>query len=100
MRRATWIAMLVVAAVAPQAAKGQGFGGRPERRIPVLMDQLREQMWAFRQDLDFFQRAPEYPQLVEQRHHLRNKAIHIAELGQAGPSSYPAQRELAREMEE
>jgi hypothetical protein len=43
------------------------------------MDRLRDEMWAFRQELDFFRRAPEFNQLVELRYQLRNFAIEMAE---------------------
>ena len=52
------------------------------------MDRLRDEMWAYRQELDFFQRAPEYNQLIELRYRLRGLAIRVAEAGEAtrGPS--------------
>jgi hypothetical protein len=100
MRQARWIALLVpaLAGLIPQTAGAQVFA--PQRRIAALMDQLREQMWVYRQELNFFQRAPEYEQLLELRYHLRNKAVRVAELGQAGPGTFPEQRELARGMEQ
>jgi hypothetical protein len=64
------------------------------------MDQLREEMWAYRQELDFFRRAPEYSELVELRYRLRGQAIRVAELEEGGPRAQVAQRELAREMEQ
>jgi len=58
------------------------------------MDRLREEMWSYRQELDFFQRAPEYRQLVDLRYQLRNSAIDLAE-AREGDRELPRQ---AREM--
>src|SRR4051794_37209032 len=98
MRQARWIALLAVAGLAPQTADAQVF--QPQRRIAALMDQLREQMWVYRQELNFFQRAPEYERWRELRYPPRNKPVRAAELGQAGPSTFPEQHELARGMEQ
>ena len=43
------------------------------------MDRLRDEMWAYRQELDFFRKAPEYNKLVDLRYQLRAFAIEMAE---------------------
>lgn len=100
MRAMKWTVLLasVVLVGSPAAAEAQG-DRREERRIARLMDRLREEMWSYRQELDFFRRAPEYPQLVDLRHRLRGQAVRVAELEDTGPRGQRAQRELAREME-
>jgi hypothetical protein len=101
MRHAKWVALLAVLSLVPGAqAQALKKAERTERRIARLMDRLRDQMWAYRQELDFFQRAPEYAELVELRYQLRGQAIHVAELEEGGPRAQIAQRELAREMEQ
>ena len=65
------------------------------------MDRLRDEMWAYRQDLSFFQRAPEYNQLIELRYQLRGLAIRVAEAGENDPQAQRAAREMqqaAREL--
>src|SRR5215211_125372 len=76
MRHAKWVALLAVLSIVPQV-QAQAFkkAERTERRIARLMDQLRDEMWAYRQELDFFRRAPEYPELVELRYRLRGQSI-------------------------
>ena len=84
MRQAKWAALLAVVCLSPLSAWAQrpfqppprpiqppGFAppsrgdDRGARRIDRLMDRLRDEMWAYRQDLSYFQRAPEYNQLRE-----------------------------------
>ena len=65
------------------------------------MDRLRDEMWAYRQELGFFQRAPEYNQLIELRYQLRGLAIRVAEAGENDPQAQRAAREMdqaAREL--
>ncbi len=65
------------------------------------MDRLRDEMYAYRQDLGFFQRAPEYDQLLELRYQLRGLAIRVAEAGENDPQAQRAAREMqqaAREL--
>ena len=98
MRKMKWAALLAVLTLVPlaQAQKTD----REERRIARLMDQLREEMWSYRQQLDFFRRAPEYEQLVDLRYRLRGLAMRVAKLEESGAGGRRAQRELAREMAE
>jgi hypothetical protein len=96
MRQVQWVALLAVLTLVPQPAQAQR--GRTERRIARLMDDLREEMWAYRRELNFFRRAPEYRELVELRWRLRNQAMRVAEL-EGRPRAERTQRELAREME-
>jgi len=100
MRQAGYLAVIVLASLAPQAAKAQVQAVEPERRLGILLDRFREQAWTYRQELEFFQRAPEYQQLVGLRYDLRNKAIRVVQLEQAGQSGAPEQRQLAKEMEQ
>jgi len=101
MRYAKWVALLAVLSLVPQAqAQALKKAERTERRITRLMDQLRDEMWAYRQELDFFRRAPEYSELVELRYRLRGQAIRVAELEEGGPRAQVVQRGLAREMEQ
>jgi len=99
MRKVKWTALLAVLTLVPPLVQAQKTD-REERRIARLMDQLREEMWSYRQQLDFFRRAPEYQQLVDLRYRLRGLAIRVAQLEESGPRGHRAQRELAREMEE
>lgn len=84
-RQAFWAIITAALALAssPASAQPSGPGQRPDdrqdRRIARLMDELREEMWSYRQELDFFRRAPEYQQLIELRYQLRNLAIEVAE---------------------
>jgi hypothetical protein len=82
MRHAQWMVLLALLSIAPQV-QAQAFkkAERTERRIAQLMDRLREEMWAYRQELDFFRRAPEYAELVE----LRYRSA-------ARPSAWPSWR--------
>src|SRR4051812_2125724 len=101
MRQLKWAVLLAVLCLAPQPAHAQPREReRTERRVARLMDRLREEMWSYRQELDFFRRAPEYNRLVDLRYRLRGQAIRVAQLEEGGPRSQRAQRELAREMEE
>jgi len=106
MRQAKWVLLAVVALV-PQAQAQRTERDRPgrvdrgERRVDRLMDQLREEMWDYRRELNFFQRAPEYNRLVDLRYEVRGLAMRVAELERAGgPRARAQQRELARRMEE
>ena len=80
MRRIALIAALATIGFAPRPAQAQRpqFDGG-ERRAARLMDRLRDEMWAFRQELDYFRRAPEYQQLIDLRYRIRNFAIEMAE---------------------
>jgi hypothetical protein len=60
------------------------------------MDRLRDEMYAYRQDLSFFQRAPEYNQLVELRYQLRNLAISVADAREGDPQAQRAAFEMQR----
>lgn len=106
MRHRNWIGTLALAVVMAQPALAQvprgpiPKGDRTERRVDRMMDQLREEMWAYRQELDFFRRAPEYEKLVDLRYRLRGLAIRVAELERGGPRAQREQREAARAMEE
>jgi len=96
MRRAKWTALMGVICLVPVTARAQppAQQQRVERRIAVLMEELRTEMWAYR-------RTPEYPTLVDLRFKLRDQAIRVADLERArGPEARVAQRELAREMEQ
>jgi hypothetical protein len=70
-----------------------------ERRIHRLMEELREEMWQYRQGLDFFARAPEYNTLVELRWRLRNSARQMSEL-ESRPRAERERRETARQMDQ
>lgn len=98
MRRIAWGALLVVVASAPLPAqaqqRGQSASGDP--RVARLTDELREEMWGFRQELDFFRQVPEYSQLVELRYQIRTQAI---DLVKARDFNDPGARRLARQME-
>ena len=127
MRHAKWAALLAVVCLFPHSAWAQrpfqppprpfqppprpiqppGFAPPPRgddrggRRIDRLMDRLRDEMWAYRQDLNYFQRAPEYNQLIELRYQLRGLAIRVAEAGETDPQAQRAAREMqqaAREL--
>jgi hypothetical protein len=102
MRRAL-LAAAVVLIFAPYA-NAQTRGDRPQKRfrteqkIGRLMDSLREEMWAYRQELEPFRGTPDYPELIESRFRLRNLAIRVADLEKGGDRAQRAQRELSREM--
>jgi hypothetical protein len=98
MRKANWVALLVVLILVPASPAQRP--ARTERQIARLMDRLRDEMWAYRQELDFFRRAPEYRQLVELRYRIRGLAIQVAELETRGPGARRTQRELSRQMEQ
>lgn len=96
MRPLKWLVLVTVLGLVGQPAAGQ----RGERRIGPLMDRLREELWAYRQELDFFRRAPEYRQLVDLRYDIREMARRMVELEDRGPQGRRMQRELARRMED
>ena len=120
MRQAKWAAVLAVVCLVPLSAWAQrpvqppprpfqppGFGPPPRgddrggRRLSRLMDRLRDEMWAYRQELAFFQRAPEDEQLLDLRYQLRGLAIRVAEAGENDPQAQRAAREMdqvAREL--
>ena len=98
MQRVKWAVLFAALVLVPQAAQAQK--DRTERRVARLMDHLRDEMWLYRQELDFFRRAPEYPQLVDLRYRVRGLASRVAELEGKGERAQRTQRELAREMEE
>jgi len=100
MGQVKWAALLAVLSFVPQPAQAQRVGDRTERRVARLMDGLRDEMWAYRQELDFFRRAPEYNRLVDLRYRLRGQAIRVAELERRGPRAQREQLFLAREMEQ
>lgn len=99
MRRATWTTALTLLAFTQPSADAQVTKAdvRDDRRAARLMDQLREEMWTYRKDLDFFQKAPEYAQLVDLRHQLRGLAIAVAE---SPDSAQRQRRDLSRQMDE
>src|SRR3954447_8582157 len=99
MRQVKWVALLTVLSLVPQPAQAQR-GPREERSITRLMDRLRDEMWDYRRELNFFRRAPEYDQLGDIRYHLRSQAMRVADLDRGGPRDHLAQREVARRMEE
>jgi hypothetical protein len=98
MRQVKWVTLVVVLITVPQPAPAQK-PGRTERRIGRLMGELRDEMWAYRRELEFFRRAPEYGQLVELRYRLRAQAIRVAELEAGGRRTQREQLALARQME-
>ncbi len=97
MRRVKWAVLVAVLGLVPQPAQAQR---ERERRVDRLMDRLREELWSYRQEVDFFRRAPEYARLVDLRYRLRGLAIRVAQLEERGPRGRQMQRELAREMDE
>src|SRR5947209_17589235 len=100
MRQVKWAALLVLVGLAPLPAQAQRVE-RAERRVDRLMDRLREEMWSYRRELDFFRRAPEYPRLVDLRYQIREQAIRVADLERRGsPRARFAQREAARPMDD
>lgn len=97
MKRIALIAALATVGFAPPPAQAQGpqnAGG--DRRAAQLMDQLRNELWAFRQELEFFRRAPEYQQLVDLRYQIRNFAIEMAEARQYNEDVRGHARQMAR----
>src|SRR5262245_11452395 len=97
MRQVKWVALLALLCLVPQPAEAQR--GIKERRIARLMDQLRDELWSYRRELNFFRRAREYNRLVDLRYQLRGLAIRVAELEGRGPRAQRTQRDLARRME-
>lgn len=93
------VAQTAEAQIQPQTQFQRG-PSRQDRRLGSLLDQLREYAWSYRQELNFFQRAPEYEALVALRYHLRNKAARVVELEQTGQGDGPEQKALAREMQQ
>jgi hypothetical protein len=105
MRQVKWVALVAVLALVPQLARAQPRDReerreRDERGVARLMDRLRDEMWDHRRELNFFQRAPEYRELVDLRYHLRSEAMRVADLDRGAPRARLAQREVARHMEE
>lgn len=94
MRHTGWAALLTLLSFVPQA-QAQQVDDDTERRIVRLMDRLRDEMYAYRQELTFFQRAPEYNDLVELRYRLRSLAMEVAD---PEHRDYGYQRRAAREM--
>src|SRR4028118_473773 len=96
MRHAQWAALLTLLAFVPQA-RAQQVDDDTERRIVRVIDRLRDEMYSYRQELEFFRRAPEYNDLIELRYRLRTLAMEVAD-----PShrDYGYQRRAAREMEQ
>jgi hypothetical protein len=95
MRHARWAALLTVLSFGPQAqAQVQRGDDQQDRRIARLMDRLRDEMYAYRQELNFFQRAPEYNELVELRYRLRNLAINVADAREGDPQAQRAAWEM------
>ena len=113
MRQAKWAALMAVVCFSPLSAWAQrpiqpprrpiqppGFAppsredDQGMRRTARLMDRLRDEMYAYRQDLSFFQRAPEYNQLLELRYQLRGLAIRVAEAEEGDPQAQRAAREM------
>lgn len=82
MRRCSFLVLLAITALAPRVADAQQPG---DRRVARLMDRLRDEMWTYRQELNYFQRAPEYRQLVELRYQLRTAAMELAESRDGDP---------------
>jgi len=105
MRNAICAAALGVLTLLPNPAHAQNRGDRPgkafrnEMKIDRLMDGLREEMWAYRQELEPFRQSADYPELIETRYRLRNLAIRVAELEKGGGRAQQAQAVLAREMQ-
>ena len=99
MRQVKWVALLAVLSFVPQPAQAQR-GEREERDVRRLMDRLRDELWDYRRELNFFRRAPEYNELVDIRYRLRNQAMRVADLDRGGPRSRLAQREVARRMQD
>ena len=90
---------LAVLAGVMLAVLGGGLVQAQERRIHRLMEELREEMWQYRQGLDFFSRAPEYNTLVDLRWRLRNSARQMSEL-ESRPRAERERREVARQMDQ
>jgi hypothetical protein len=93
MRHARWAALLTVLSFVPQAQVQRG-DDQQDRRIARLMDRLRDEIYAYRQELNFFQRAPEYNELVELRYRLRNLAINVADARESDPQAQRAAWEM------
>jgi hypothetical protein len=100
MRHARWAALLTVLSFVPQA-HAQRSDFQQERRVERLMDRLRDEMYSYRQELNFFQRAPEYNELVELRYQLRNLAIQVADSREGDPQAQRAawqMQQVARDL--
>jgi hypothetical protein len=95
MRHARW-ALLALLTFVPQS-RAQQVDEDTERRIVRVMDRLRDEMYAYRQELEFFRRAPEYNDLIELRYRLRSLAVEVAD---PTHNDYGYQRRAAREMEQ
>lgn len=100
MRQTGCLVLIVLASFVSQPAKAQVEAVGQDRRLGILLERFRDQAWSYRQELDFFQRAPEYQPLIGLRYDLRNKAVRVVQLEQEGQSGNPEQRQLAREMEQ
>lgn len=101
MRRIALIAALATIGFAPRPAQAQGpQTDAGDRRAARLMDLLRDELWAFRQELEFFRRAPEYQQLVDLRYQIRNFAIEMAEARQYNEDVRGHARQMAQAARE
>jgi len=104
MRQMKWAALLAAVVLVPRPAHAQRLdrpervdrGERGERSVHRLMDRLRDEMWDYRRELNFFRRAQEYDRLVDLRYEIRGMAMRVAGL-EGRPRE---QRELARRMGE
>ncbi len=97
MRIVQWPVVLLILAASPVPGRAQPQvpsqrpappnrpDDRSDRRVARLMDRLREEMWSYRQELEFFRQAPEYQQLVDLRYQLRNEAVDLAEAREIDP---------------
>src|SRR4051812_29794430 len=103
VKHAIWAAAAAVLMFAP-GANAQDRGDRPQKRfrtevkIDRLMDSLREEMWAYRQELEPFRGTPDYEPLLESRYRLRGLAVRVAELEKGGGRAQRAQHDLAKQM--
>jgi hypothetical protein len=102
VRRLAITALMATAFLAPRPAQAQrGFdrgGPGDERNIARLMDRLRDEMWAYRQELDVFRNTPVFVRLVDLRYALREQAIRVVELEDRGPRARRAQYEASQRM--
>jgi hypothetical protein len=95
MRHARW-ALLALLTFVPQA-RAQRMDDDAQRRVGRLMDRLRDEMFSYRQELEFFRRAPEYDDLLNLRYNLRNLAVWVAD---PEHRDFSGQRRAARQMEQ
>jgi len=82
--------------LAPVTARAQAFDRDAHGRVIWMMERLRDQMWTYRQELDFFQRAPEYQQLVDLRYRLRGLAVNLTQPFTDPRTQYGSAREMER----